>query len=193
PMQKVDESIPEGTLTVWVDPSTKLPSEIVMEMYPGVTMTTFDFRWNQKLDASLFDITPPKGFVESKTQRRELSDEDKAKEIISSLRLFSKLSDGAYPNVRVIYGDVIQMQMLKMAGFEGPPFDKKAIASKEFNEITLGTRGFGHMTVLMRDQADARYFGKTVGAADKEKVLFSWKGKNGKKNLIHGDLRYAVE
>jgi len=37
--------------------------------------------------------------------------------------------------------------------------------------------------------ADAAYYGKTVGPNDKDKVLLRWKREDGKYEVIFGDLR----
>ena len=65
--------------------------------------------------------------------------------------------------------------------------------SELFEELSGASLGFAQMTVLMRDSADAKYFGKTVRPEDKDAVLFEWPRPDGKKQIIYGDLRIAVD
>jgi hypothetical protein len=49
--------------------------------------------------------------------------------------------------------------------------------------------GFAWMNTIQRHNPDAAYYGKTVGPADKDKVLFRWKLEDGGYRVIYGDLR----
>jgi hypothetical protein len=51
------------------------------------------------------------------------------------------------------------------------------------------TRGFAVLNGIQRDNADAAYYGLTVGPKDSGKVLLRWKLDDGKYQVLYGDLR----
>jgi hypothetical protein len=52
--------------------------------------------------------------------------------------------------------------------------------------------GFAHINSILRDNADAAYYGKTVGPNDKDKVLLRWKLDDGKYQVVFGDLHAEI-
>ncbi|MEM7557842.1 MAG: hypothetical protein AAF394_01840 [Planctomycetota bacterium] len=192
PLDEVDENLLDGTMEVWVDKTTDLPVEIHMHVFPGVDMITSDFEWNKQFDESVFEVAAPENFTAA-PEPKPVPDEERAKHIAEALRLYAKHSGGIYPPVKIIYGDVISVHMHKKAGLKGPPYSKEIMKSELFQELNGSSLGFAHMTVLMRDSAEAKYFGKTVRPKDKNAVLFQWPRPDGKMQTIYGDLRIAVE
>lgn len=192
PLNEVDENLLDGTMEVWVDRETDLPIEIHMHVFPGVDMITSDFEWNKQFDKSVFEVAAPENFI-AVAESKPLADEERAKHIAKALRIYAKHSGGTYPPVKIIYGDVIAVQIRKIAGVKGPPYSKEVMESELFDELNGASLGFAQMTVLMRDSAEAKYFGKTVRPEDKNAVLFEWPRRDGKMQIIYGDLRIAVE
>jgi hypothetical protein len=52
--------------------------------------------------------------------------------------------------------------------------------------------GFAHINSILRDNADAAYYGKTVGPNDKDKVLLRWKLVDGKYQVVFGELHAEI-
>jgi hypothetical protein len=48
--------------------------------------------------------------------------------------------------------------------------------------------GFAHINSILRDNADAAYYGKSVGPNDKDKVVLRWKLDDGKYQVVFSDL-----
>ena len=51
------------------------------------------------------------------------------------------------------------------------------------------TAGFAWINSILRDNADAAYYGKAVGPNDQDKVLLRWKLDDGNYRVIYGDLK----
>lgn len=62
------------------------------------------------------------------------------------------------------------------------------IRSKAYFNSLKATRGFAQINGILRDNADAAYYGKTVGSNDKDKILLRWKLDDGNYRVIYGDL-----
>ncbi len=59
----------QGELTVWVNPTTKLPVKVEMRMYQDMpkewsVITMKDLKWNVELPAGFFDMKIPAGYTE---------------------------------------------------------------------------------------------------------------------------------
>jgi hypothetical protein len=187
-LREIDPDASEGTLTLWVGADSQLPveAEVRVETPILMVMRMTDFVWNREFDDALFDTSPPEGYQDISKPADPI--DTQVKQITEALELYAKLSGGRYPQVKTVYGDVIRDQMQEMAGFKGKP-DVKWFQDKNFQQITNATQGFARITVLQRNNPDAKYFGQDVGPKDAEKILLYWQLPDGKYQVIYGDLR----
>ena len=192
--RKIDPSTFEGSAEVWVDSESNLPIEVSYLMkLPGIDLTLrySDFHWNVDLAPGLFDTSPPPGYTETTNKfNSKVSPNEQVPKIVNSLRFYSELSKGKYPQVKVIYGDVMHAEMLKLAG------KRHEVELDESRDPTVlkinGERGFAIVTGIQRNNPDAAYHGLTVGPKDADKVLLRWKLEDGRYQVIYGDLRSEV-
>lgn len=56
-----NNAFPAGT-SIWVDKQSRLPMKIAFPKTDGVTMTWTEFRFDEELDANLFQLTAPDGY-----------------------------------------------------------------------------------------------------------------------------------
>lgn len=88
-------------VTVWADDQTRLPVEMetrVNQMggIPQNTSTMTDFQWDSKFDESLITLTPPPDY-ELQKLNVDMS-EPTEKDVLETLRSFSEISDGEFPD-----------------------------------------------------------------------------------------------
>jgi outer membrane lipoprotein-sorting protein len=200
--EKIDPDIPPQMMEIWIDDETNLPVFLRCDRRGSMTTETSDIRWNVDLDPKLFDPTPPQGYTDV-TPKPPASDEE-VRLIIEGLRTYAEASGGYYPRVKRVdsntSGDLIKMLgggdvYLKeptadtlaaakhaIKAFERIPEAKRRRASRAFQGIVQ----IGHIQV---HNADAAYYGATVGPKDKGKVLLRWKLDDGRYEVIFGDLR----
>jgi len=191
--RRIDPDGFDGTVEVWLDQETHLPIEMTVQMKMATTTAIFrltDIRWNVDLDPKLFDPTPPDGYKDLTPKPPTV--QEQVTRIVEALKLYAELSGGHYPRHRVVYGDVMQDEMRRMAGFTGLPQDKEQLRKRLQDErwrIQRATRGAATISTILRDNPDAAYYGLTVGPDDKEKILLRWKLPDGHYQVIYGDLR----
>jgi hypothetical protein len=191
---KIDPDMPAGTLLdVWVSPQSNLPVLVSIAMrdaIPHLTVRLTDFRWNVDLDPKLFDTTPPAGFAEiaQDAPPRDLQ----VRRISEGLKLFAKYSGGHYPRVRMLYGDATRDELVKLSKAPYPGRTPEDFRDPRVKEIQDATWGFATINTILRENPDAAYQGRTVGPADKDKVLLRWKLDDGNYQVIYGDLRSEV-
>ena len=63
---------------------------------------------------------------------------------------------------------------------------------KKVGKINNSMQGFAWINSILRENADAAYYGKEVGPDDKDKVLLRWKLDDGRYTVIFGDLRSEI-
>ena len=189
PLEEVDPSAGDGILTVWVSRKTKLPAQVTVRSL-GMELNMEAFVWNRQLDDSLFSTLPPDGFEPRKrSDDAPVSDAEKVVAIVRSLSLFAELNEGKYPQVKVIYGDVMQRKLMELAGFADLDLDDQIVKSDLFKRILESTIGWATMTQIMQNNPEAAYNGIDVNVGDKEKVLVRWRLRDGSLQVIYGDLR----
>lgn len=178
-----------GPTELWIDAETHLPVELKLKMNSPVTPVTLsfvDFKWDAKFDAKLFDITPPKGYVDATPEPR--SPAEMAKSMAAALKLYAELSGGHYQRVKIVYGESIRDDMVEMAGLKGQPLSKM-VTNETYEKIMDVSRGTATISMVLRDNEDAAYYGLTVGPKDKDKVLLRWKTGDNSYYVIYGNLR----
>ena len=188
--RKIDPDVYSGPMEIWIDPDTNLPLLVRYDFkgagYSGIAQMT-SFHWNADLDPKLFDPAPPAGFTE--TPRAATPVDEQVSKITEGLKLYAKASGGHYPRVKMLYGDVTRDEFAKLSSAPFPPRTEADFADPRTAMVHKATWGFAYINVILRENADAAYYGKTVGPDDKDKVLLRWKLDDGTYEVIYGDLR----
>jgi outer membrane lipoprotein-sorting protein len=188
--RKIDPDVYSGPVEIWVDTESNLPLSISYEMNTSgvpATIRMMGFRWNLDLDPKLFDPSPPEGYAETVPPASPV--DDQVRKITTGLKLYAKYSGGHYPRVKMLYGDVMRDEFVKLSGAPYPPRKEEDAKDVRVAEAYDATWGFSTINVILRDNGDAVYHGKTVGPEDKDKILLRWKLENGSYEVIYGDLR----
>lgn len=187
--RKIDPDVYPGLLEIWIDTQTNLPAQIRYEVKSEIVPTTIrmtDFHWNVDLDPKLFDPTPPAGYAENVPPPTKV--DDQVEKIATCLKLYAE-HGGHYPRVKMLYGDVTRDEFVKLSGAPYPPRNEADFKDARIKDVYDAIRGFATINMILRENADAAYHGKTVGPDDKDKVLLRWKLDGGSYEVIYGDLR----
>lgn len=178
-------------LEVWIDPDTDLPLEFTNTLKNDTGPEFFrvtDCRWNIALDPKLFEQAPPPGYVDTTPPRSE----KELAQIAEALALYADLSGGHYPRVAKFDAEAIRDEMLKLAGFTGPP-QAQWTQDKKFRQIQQATVGLGLIARTLRNKYSVGYEGLKVGPHDKLKVLLWWNAWDPKGyRVFYGDLRTEI-
>jgi hypothetical protein len=184
-------AIPFRTLDsveVWVDPNTDLPMQFsytAENEWQSEVFTVYDCRWNTKFDRDRFNPTPPQGYddITPPNDRQAIDD------IAAALKLYAKLSGGHYPRMTEFNADAVREEMLKLAGFTGPP-QQDWKNSNKFQQIEQATAGLNWIEHIRRRQHHSGYYGTAVGPRDNDKALLWWTVDAGDGyRVVYGDLR----
>lgn len=189
---KVDPGVPAGKLEIWVDAATKLPVLMEAEIPESGAKTKLrfvDFQWDLPLDEKLFDPTPPANYADNTPQPPKI--EEQTELIAAGLELYAELFGGHYPRVKMVYGDVTMREVGKKLGIDERPTAEQ-IKSDNYGRYLRAIGGFAWVNTILRENADAAYYGKTVGAKDKDDVLLRWKLDDGRYRVIYGDRRAEI-
>ncbi|MCA9191010.1 MAG: hypothetical protein KDB03_04595 [Planctomycetales bacterium] len=208
-MEVVDpDSGDGGKLEAWIDNHTRLPQQVSISMFDSfipVDLVFENFQWNEPLDEELFSVVPPTGYSLRKVEaNQKRSHEEIVGGIVDAFRLYAELSGGQYPQVKVIYGDVMLDDLYRFAGISLEQYmaainkdNELIVKDKElwdkYSRISESTRDWAELNAIMSHDASALYNGMTVAPTDKEKVLFNWRRVDGKDQVIYGDLRVEVQ
>lgn len=164
---------------IWVHPVTKRALRVEFALLPGTKLDAKDvqaarlerFEWDVKTEG-LFDPKPPAGYKLVATKPAERT-EAMTKLIVQGLKAYREVA-GAYPKIEPFNAPKVAEELGKLA--------KKKVDVEALQGIVL-------IGVLQSASKEAVYLGKTVGAEDKDKVLFRWKLEDGKYRVVFGDLR----
>jgi hypothetical protein len=182
---------------IWVDVKTLLPvrydilaSAEVDEMLDRLThhVVIHDFQWDVPVGAAEFEPPVSDGYT-VKVIKLAPSNEETA---IQGLKLWVELLD-EYPET---IGD---LRDLRLAEESKTPaalrFQEEKKGLKEGEEIIkladfkIPLRGLARFyALLVHDNKDAAYYGKTVTPKDTDKVLMRWKVSGSEYRVIFGDL-----
>jgi hypothetical protein len=209
-----------GPVEVWLDPQTDLPIELSFKwnehtdkMIDESRIT--DIRWSIDFPPDQFATVAPADLVDSTPP----VDEHDVSQIVSALKLYAELSGGHYPRVRTtdrdqkydpalktdppntFDGKVVRSEMLRLAGFTGPPQSDWSRDPK-YQRIEAATPGLDWLTRVLIDSYRAGFFGAEVGPQDKDKVLLWWMAgteddqgnydPDGFFRVFYGDLRTEI-
>lgn len=176
----------EGDLRLWIDPTTKLPLVLELELRGDGKLVLDEFVWDKPAD-KWFDLEPPAKYKDVTVAPAEFDPTD---EIVAALKTYRKHC-GKYPPGKAVFADVAGRALFQAAGL-GEPFRPASDADRmnpAFEECQAATRGLGHLNGVQRHNPDSAYHGETVGPADKDKVLLRWKLRDGDYRVVFGDLR----
>lgn len=184
---RIDPNIPAGTMELWIDVKTRLPTQIdIRQGKMPVVVRMENFKWNEEFPPRLFDATPPDGYADKTRPKKSVVEQ--VAQIRKAMKLYAELSGGHYPRVQKVYGDVMRDEMFQMAGIDIPPTPEQQ-RDPRYLEIQMATFGLARISVIQREDPDATFRGINVGPKDADKVLFRWKLSNGRFQVIYGDLR----
>ncbi|WZO99212.1 hypothetical protein EP7_000811 [Isosphaeraceae bacterium EP7] len=188
--KKIDPDSYPGPVEIWVDSRSSLPVLVLFTTNTSgqnILIREDNFRWNQPIDPGLFDTTPPKGYTDATPKPPSLAEQ--IGHLTKALSNYAVLSGGHYPRGKMVYGDVTRDEMVKLSGLaEFPPRTDEQIRDKRSVLIREAGMGFGHLNVILRENSDAAYHGKSVGPKDKDKILLRWKLDDGTYAALFGDL-----
>lgn len=191
--EKIDPDVHTLSVEIWVDVASNLPARISFTMADpsgSIAVRLHDFAWDVDLAPSLFDTTPPEGYADVTPASAKLADQ--VAKIVLGLKTYAKYSGGHYPRVAMLYGDVTRDELVKLSGAPYPPRTAADSRDARLGDIHRGVEGFALINVILRDNPDAAYHGKTVGPEDGDKVLLRWKSDGGLYHVLYGDLRYEI-
>lgn len=169
-------------ITIWADAKTGRPVEMNMAMFQGGTKITMsDFKFDVKLDKSLFSLDVPKGYTIEKKQL-DLKPASAA-DVAKMLRVWVTIRGGTFPNGLTFGNFMKDMKDIKSA--------KKKDLELEFKkggEQKLG-QSITKAMMLFAQHSEAYYAGKGVKLGEADKAVFWYKPKNSKTyKVIYGDL-----
>jgi outer membrane lipoprotein-sorting protein len=180
-LNEIDPDVPTGTLQMWVDLETNRPLELTMDFGSKGSMRFFDFDWNADPAPELFNTEPPDGYVDRTPE--PTGNQELVAHATRALGTYRELI-GTYPKVKTPYADRMRDEMYEKIG------DKRNDPrSDEYVQVIHAMNGFTHMMAVFRHKEEAVYYGRNVTAADGNKILFRWKTKDGRYQVIYGDLR----
>lgn len=189
-----------GVVRVWVDQETKRIARMQWNQM-NMVHTVDHFVWNEPT-GDWFSLKPPEGYANQTPVPANL--EETTQHIITGLKAFAKYSNGDYPKVKFLYGDVTAAKLAELNGADkiiktifqpGRLLDDDArrLADKpEYQEYIKAVEGFARINGLERDNPDCAYYGIKVSSKDTDKVLFRWQLETGEYQVIFGDLSHRI-
>lgn len=173
----------QATYTVWIDTKSKELIQIEWEMpVKGSTITKIvrnDFRFNEKLDDSLFSFEAPEGFkVQNQGKLALPKGAGGEKSIVEALRGFTKRSDGKFPKSISEWGE---WAVLFSKGSKDGKLDDD---SKE----VMGHLGSIMPFLMSLKKDDYQYLGAGKSLDDERCIVFWYRNKESTLRAIYNDL-----
>jgi len=172
-------------ITVWADPQTKLPVEMINKSGP-TTYTMTDIVFDVELDESLFNLEIPDGYTVH-TMQVDAS-EPTEKDLINMFRIWAEHMDGNLPSALEMNAmmEFMQYQRKKMKEQGIEPTEKTMLELQK--TIQKMSRGGMFVQKLPAD-SDWHYAGKGVKFGDADTAIF-WYRPEGSETyrVIYGDL-----
>jgi outer membrane lipoprotein-sorting protein len=166
------------TMTLWVDPETKLPIKeesrgSIDDPFASANekeenkRVSFDFVYNPKLDDSLFSLTPPEGY---KVETHEIMlSTPTEKDFIQGLKLCAELNENQFPD------DLMMTNLMELV--------KNEKQGQAVNHM-LTFAGMQH-----QKKHAWRYVGQGVKLGEKGKPVYWYQPEVGKPyRMVYGDL-----
>ena len=181
---------PADTVTLWGDPATGMPVRVesVWGGLPHTETVMSQFEINVELKESLFDTTPPEGYmvqsldVDASAVREE--------DLVKAFQTCSDISGGDFPETL----DTAGVTKLIIKYTTDQMKDKKDVTDEQMQElmkqsIAIG-RGF-QFVVTLPETADACYAGKGVKRDTKDRPIFWYRSEETKKyRVLYADLSF---
>ena len=185
----------DSQMRMWLDPLTSLPVRVDLEgLGPkeGDVSRLENFHWGIQ-EAHLFDTTIPPGYAKLPT--KDFQADEITSYVVFGLMTFAKYNNGVYPTVKYVYGDEQGEALRKRMEMDdqtqgwrqpvkGQPWDKT-----KADEFAHGSYGMSWINSLQREQPEFKYNGKSVTRRNPAKVLLRWKRRDGRYQVIFGDLK----
>jgi outer membrane lipoprotein-sorting protein len=172
-------------ITVWADPQTKLPVEMINKSGP-TTYTMTDIVFDVELDESLFNLEIPDGYTVH-TMQVDAS-EPTENDLINMFRIWAEHMDGNLPSALEMNAmmEFMQYQRKKMKEQGIEPTEKTMLELQK--TIQKMSRGGMFVQKLPAD-SDWHYAGKGVKFGDADTAIF-WYRPEGSETyrVIYGDL-----
>ena len=111
--------------------------------------------------------------MDRKVYRPPLTAQDKLEQIVDALKLHAEAFEGRFP--QQLYGDRLVAQVWSKLNL--PELVGHSPRS-----------GFAHLTVLRREEASFRYYGRRVVFGEGDRLLLHWSTQTDKNRVIFGDL-----
>ena len=172
-------------ITVWADPQTKLPVEMINKSGP-TTYTMTDIVFDVELDESLFNLEIPDGYTVH-TMQVDAS-EPTEKDLINMFRIWAEHMDGNLPSTLDMNATMefvkYQQKKMKEQGIE-PTEETMLELQKTIQKMSRG----GMFVQKLPADSDWHYAGKGVKFGDADTAIF-WYRPEGSETyrVIYGDL-----
>ena len=194
----------ESVARLWINVQTSLPIQMEAEMTFGSSksharMVLDQFEWDVPLEAGLFE--PPSSSalqVESQTSQEPqepgtplppATQTARQEMLVKALRAYADLHDGTYPSAfdSARMSESVALKLAQCAAAKSQKFDP--MSREVLGKTLLMSQACASYAVLVAHGHQPEYFGGTVTAADKDKVLLRWQLDDGQMRVVYGDLR----
>ena len=176
---------PGGSMVVWIDPKTRLPLRIDVEMRVSgkeVRATVSDFQLDPPLDDALFRSDPPAGYAVQTMNGAILFDKPEVA-VVRVLRTFAEHSAGAFP---ARLDDVNAFKSLEAAF----PKDRAKTSAAQLDPKSLElAMSLGRVMGFRNELKGYGYKTDGVKLGDANKVVFWYKPEGSDKyRAVYADL-----
>ena len=177
-------STKSNDLTLWADPSTRLPIRIEVT-HPGNVRRIIcsEFNFDPDLEESLFSTTAPPGYAVQKTEQDGVNPREE--HLIEGLRAIASFLDGQFPaaldntTIRKAFREHI-----KQTGSSPTEEDMKALQLKADRAVR-----YVDLLRYFYKASDLAYAGAGVKLGDALSPIFWWKPRTSESyRVVYGDL-----
>ncbi len=173
----------QSTYTIWIDSQTKELVQVEHDLpVKGMSVTKVvmsEFRFNEKLDESLFSFDAPEGFKIINSNKLDISQATGGETgMVEALRGYTKKSGGKFPGTLTDLSDFANLMSQGNAPGQIDPESRKTLY--HFSSI------LPFLSSLRKSDYDYLGAGKSVN--DNRCIVFWYRDKNSKLRAIHNDL-----
>ena len=175
---------------LWVDAATLLPVRYRVQI-PGseagseMTVVCEKFEWDLPLEASLFDPEVLEGDQGPVLDLKVPAATEEA--LIEGLGIYVEMMKDSYPSALdfVKIGMDFYQKVSAMPAGQRPDWGEGQDVMQRLMPLYAGSL---YYQKLLREGAEAEYFGPSVKPGDAEAVLVRWRLDTGEQRVIYGDL-----
>jgi len=175
---------------LWVDSTTLLPVRYRVQM-PGpeagseMAVVCEKFEWDLPLEASLFDPEVLEGDQGPVLDLKVPAATEEA--LIEGLGVYVEMMKDSYPSALdfVKIGMDFYQKVSAMPAGQRPDWGESKDVMQRLMPLYAGSL---YYQKLLREGAEAEYFGPSVKPGDAEAVLVRWRLDSGEQRVIYGDL-----